>query len=85
MIEAAEEADKDEVDRVVATFLAAVERQAKNISDRYIVPPNTTDFAIMFLPTEGLYAEVLRAPGSSAHCFTSTELSLPDLRRLPLF
>ena len=67
LIEAAEEADKDEVDKVVATFLAAVERQAKNISDKYIAPPNTTDFAIMFLPTEGLYAEVLRAPGSSAH------------------
>ena len=67
LIEAAEAADKDEVDRVVATFLAAVERQAKNICDKYIAPPNTTDFAIMFLPTEGLYAEVLRAPGSSAH------------------
>ena len=67
LIEATEAADKDEVDKVVATFLAAVERQAKNICDKYIVPPNTTDFAIMFLPTEGLYAEVLRAPGSSAH------------------
>jgi DNA recombination protein RmuC len=67
LIEAAEAADKDEVDKVVATFLAAVERHAKNICDKYIVPPNTTDFAIMFLPTEGLYAEVLRAPGSSAH------------------
>ncbi len=37
--------------------------EAKSISDKYIEPPYTTDFAILFLPTEGLYAEVLRRPG----------------------
>lgn len=37
--------------------------EAKSISDKYIDPPYTTDFAILFLPTEGLYAEVLRRPG----------------------
>ena len=37
--------------------------EAKNIRDKYIDPPNTTDFGILFLPTEGLYAEVLRRPG----------------------
>jgi DNA recombination protein RmuC len=36
---------------------------ARDIRDKYINPPNTTDFAIMFLPTEGLYAEALREPG----------------------
>jgi DNA recombination protein RmuC len=36
---------------------------AKDIMDKYIDPPGTTDFGIMFLPTEGLYAEVLRRPG----------------------
>jgi DNA recombination protein RmuC len=36
---------------------------AKDIKDKYIVPPTTTDFAILFLPTESLYAEVLRRPG----------------------
>ena len=36
---------------------------ARNIKDKYLDPPNTTDFALMFLPIEGLYAEVLRAPG----------------------
>jgi DNA recombination protein RmuC len=36
---------------------------AKDIRDKYIDPPGTTDFGIMFLPTEGLYAEVLRRPG----------------------
>ena len=34
-----------------------------DISDKYIDPPHTTDFAIMFLPTEGLYAEIVRQPG----------------------
>ena len=37
--------------------------EAKNIRDKYIDPPYTTDFGILFLPTEGLYAEVLRRPG----------------------
>ena len=56
------------------TELAAIEQSrkqlgtkinlfAKDISEKYIDPPNTTDFAIMFLPFEGLYAEVLRIPG----------------------
>jgi len=37
--------------------------EAKSIADKYVEPPHTTDFAILFLPTEGLYAEVLRRPG----------------------
>jgi DNA recombination protein RmuC len=61
----------DAQDRVdvegVATSSAALERQvrveAKRIRDKYLAPPHTTDFALLFLPTEGLYAEVLRRPG----------------------
>lgn len=41
----------------------AVKRQAKSIKEKYINPPYTTDFAIMYLPIEGLYAEVVRSPG----------------------
>ncbi len=41
----------------------AVREMAKNIRDKYLDPPHTTDFGVMFLPTEGLYAEVLRRPG----------------------
>jgi DNA recombination protein RmuC len=37
--------------------------EAKAIRDKYVAPPHTTDFAIMFVPTEGLYAEALRRPG----------------------
>ncbi|MGH8032140.1 MAG: DNA recombination protein RmuC [Luteimonas sp.] len=61
----------DAQDRVdvegVAASAAALERQvrvqAKLIRDKYLAPPHTTDFALLFLPTEGLYAEVLRRPG----------------------
>jgi DNA recombination protein RmuC len=41
----------------------AVRFEAKKISEKYLSPPLTTDFAILFLPTEGLYAEVMRRPG----------------------
>ncbi|WP_256977323.1 DNA recombination protein RmuC [Bordetella genomosp. 10] len=61
---AAEEAADAEAARAAGAALArAVEIQARLIADKYIAPPHTTDFAIMFLPTEGLYAEVLRRPG----------------------
>ena len=42
---------------------SAVKLQAKTIAQKYISPPDTTDFGLMFLPTEGLYAEVMRRPG----------------------
>ena len=51
--------------RKKATFalIRAVQSSAKEIANKYLNPPGTTDFAIMFLPTEGLYAEILRQPG----------------------
>lgn len=59
---------QDRVDvEAVTVWSAALERQvrieAKRIRDKYLAPPHTTDFALLFLPTEGLYAEVLRRPG----------------------
>lgn len=42
---------------------ARIKAEAKDIKDKYLDPPNTTDFGILFLPIEGLYAEVLRRPG----------------------
>lgn len=44
-------------------FQDAVKKSAKDIYEKYIDPPNTTDFALMFLPIEGLFAEVMRVPG----------------------
>jgi len=63
LVEAADIADVDAVQKATAALLRSVNSSAKEIRDKYLNPPDTTDFAIMFLPTEGLYAEVLRQPG----------------------
>lgn len=61
--DAQELADRDAVKQASQALGRAVEAQAKQIASKYVAPPYTTDFAIMFLPSEGLYAEVLRVPG----------------------
>ncbi|WP_144639195.1 DNA recombination protein RmuC [Bordetella genomosp. 13] len=63
LIEAQEAADPDGARAAAQALGRAVETQARLIASKYVAPPHTTDFAIMFLPTEGLYAEVLRLPG----------------------
>ena len=50
-------------DAATAALIAAIKNEARRIQTKYIDPPHTTDFAIMFLPVEGLYAEVLRQNG----------------------
>ena len=63
LVEAAETGEVD-AERIASTALARVVRGfAADIRDKYLDPPHTTDFAILFLPTEGLYAEILRQPG----------------------
>ena len=52
-----------EVETISKQFEASVKKNAKDIREKYINPPVTTDFAIMFVPTEGLYAEILRRTG----------------------
>jgi DNA recombination protein RmuC len=63
LLEAAEGGDADGVVRHGAELERAVRGEAKTICEKYLAPPQTTDFAILFLPTEGLYAEVMRRPG----------------------
>jgi DNA recombination protein RmuC len=60
---AVERADPDAVELAARALEVRVKSFAKDIRDKYVNPPTTTDFAILFLPTEGLYAEVLRRPG----------------------
>ena len=60
--EAAERGDAEAVLKATAALARAVRFAAEQIRDKYLNPPQTTDFAVMFLPTEGLYAEVLRQP-----------------------
>ncbi|MYN09476.1 DNA recombination protein RmuC [Pseudoduganella aquatica] len=63
LLDAAERADAEGVATAGRELERAVRGEAKTIADKYLAPPQTTDFAILFLPTEGLYAEVMRRPG----------------------
>jgi DNA recombination protein RmuC len=65
LLEAADRADVEAVELAGRALEARVRQFAKDIASKYINPPQTTDFAILFLPTEGLYAELLRRPGLS--------------------
>jgi len=60
---AAEENDVPTIDIARKSLYNSVKKFAKDIHEKYVDPPNTTDIAIMFLPIEGLYAEVVREPG----------------------
>ena len=65
LAEAADRADAEGVAHAGRDLERCVRLEAKTIADKYLSPPLTTDFAILFLPTEGLYAEVMRRPGLS--------------------
>jgi DNA recombination protein RmuC len=60
LIDAYDAGDAERVDASKKLLVTAIKTAAKDISSKYISPPDTTDFAIMFLPVEGLYAEVIR-------------------------
>ena len=63
LVDAAEAGDAVGVEAASKALEARLKSCARDIRDKYLAPPRTTDFAILFLPTEGLYAEVLRRPG----------------------
>ena len=65
LMDANDAGDAAAIEQTGRQFEAAVRNNAKMIHEKYLDPPNTTDFAIMFLPTKSLYAEVLRRPGMS--------------------
>ncbi len=60
----------DEVEKAALALERAVRVQAKAICEKYVHPPHSTDFAIMYLPTEGLFAEVIRRPGLASELQT---------------
>jgi DNA recombination protein RmuC len=63
LLEAQERADLAAMEIAAKGIETRLRLEAKTIRDKYIAPPHTTDFAILFVPTEGLYAEALRRPG----------------------
>lgn len=68
ILEASEAGDSAELKSAVRGLKDRIRLEASAIRDKYIAPPLTTDFAIMFLPTEGLYSEVLRIDGLVEEC-----------------
>lgn len=68
IVEASENCDEEAVKAARGELTNRIKQEAATISDKYLDPPNTADYAIMYLPTEGLYAEVLRIDGLSDYC-----------------
>jgi DNA recombination protein RmuC len=63
LLDAQQRADVDGAEAAARGLEQRIRLEAKSMAEKYLEPPHTTDFAILFLPTEGLYAEVLRRPG----------------------
>ncbi|MEL7567668.1 MAG: DNA recombination protein RmuC [Dehalobacterium sp.] len=63
LLDARDEANGELAEEAGKMLETRIKAEAKDIKEKYLDPPNTTDFGIMFLPTESLYAEVLRRPG----------------------
>ena len=68
IVDASNSRDEDALNEAVKKLKEEVLKQAKSIQEKYIEPPITTEFGIMFLPTEGLYAECLRIDGLADDC-----------------
>ena len=63
LLDAQQRADAEGAELAARGLEQRIRLEAKSMAEKYLEPPHTTDFAILFLPTEGLYAEVLRRPG----------------------
>ena len=63
LLDARDQADASAAEAAAKALESRIKTEAKSIAENYLCPPQTTDFAILFLPVEGLYAEVLRRPG----------------------
>lgn len=62
-MQAADDDDKDGAEKARKSFVRKFKNSAKTIRQKYVVPPRTTDFAVMFVPTEGLYSVLANEPG----------------------
>ena len=63
LVDAADRADPPAVEIAAKAIEVRIRQSARDISMKYVAPPHSTDFALLFLPTEGLYAEIVRRPG----------------------
>lgn len=63
LVAAQEKGDAADAEVAAKALVQRIKAEAKSIKEKYILPPTTTDFAVLYVPTEGLYGEVLRTPG----------------------
>ncbi len=84
LIAAYDNGDKTEIEKYSKALAADVKEQAKKISSKYLDPPMTTDFGMMFVPTESLYAEILRIPGLSDELRQKYHVSVASPSTLPV-
>lgn len=84
LIAAYDEGSKEEIEKYRKALSIDVKEQAKKISTKYIDPPATTAFAMMFVPTESLYAEILRIPGLSDEIRQKYNISIASPSTLPV-
>ena len=84
LIAAYDNGNKAEIEKHAKALATDVKEQAKKISTKYLDPPMTTDFGIMFVPTESLYAEILRVPGVSDEIRQKYHVSITSPSTLPV-
>ena len=84
LIAAYDNGDKNEILTFQKALSNDVKEQAKKISTKYIDPPATTDFGIMFVPTESLYAEIIRIPGLSDEVRQKYSITIASPSTLPV-
>ena len=84
LLAAYDNGDKAEIEKFSKALATDVKEQAKKISSKYLDPPMTTDFGIMFVPTESLYAEILRIPGLSDEIRQKYNVSVTSPTTLPV-
>lgn len=84
LIAAYDNGDKVEILTYQKALAADVKEQAKKIATKYLDPPKTTDFGMMFVPTESLYAEILRVPGLSDEIRQKYNIAIASPSTLPV-
>lgn len=84
LLAAYDKGDKGEIEKYRKALADDVKMQAKTISEKYIDVPRTTEFGMMFVPTESLYAEILRIPGLSDEMRSKYNISLASPSTLPV-
>lgn len=84
LIAAYDNGDKDEIEKSRKALSSDVKEQAKKINTKYVDPPMTTAFAMMFVPTESLYAEILRIPGLSDEIRQKYNITIASPSTLPV-